>query len=132
VDRYAGSAACAPCHPRESRQQGDTHHARTLAPVTAARERAHFASPGCDARFDHPAAHYTTAVRGGECVLRVEGGGGSESMAARYAFGSGPVGVTYVGRDARGFVQLAMSYYARQRTWYQTPGTEAGSPAAGT
>ncbi len=119
---YLGSRACVRCHRREAGQV-HSHHARTLWKVSAASDGWRFQQPGevRDPRLD---VSYRTAVDGAECVLWAKQGENSARVRARYAFGSGNRGVTYVGTYNSRPVELRVSYYHAGRRWALTPGQQ--------
>ncbi len=131
LDRYAGSAACAPCHPKEAGQL-HSRHARTLARVDHAREAARFRRPG---RLYDPFRDTTHSAtfKDGKCVFSATRGADVRSAIPEYVFGSGNRGVTYTGRFEGQPVEMRLSYYDSRRLWEFTPGQKLETqPAAGT
>ncbi len=130
-DRYAGSAACTPCHAKEASQL-DTNHARTLAAVDPTREGERFRRGG--ERHDRALGiRYRTRFAGGRCFLeaRVQGGTRDDAelqrLAAEYAFGSGNRGVTYVGYHRGRALELRLSYYRNREGWEFSPSQPVGT-----
>ena len=120
-EQYVGDRACAACHADIWRQHRLSAHARTLHAVTLQADGALFRSPQA-VRDEAEDALYRMAVRDSKCVMLIQNGGSQETLRARYAFGSGRYGTTYLGRDANGqWVELRMTYYTRLHRWDFTP-----------
>jgi hypothetical protein len=119
---YVGSAECARCHRKEATQL-ETHHARTLTPVSTASDGDRFRrrSDRYDPVLD---VDYRTEVRDGRCVLVATQGKRQAAAAAEWAFGSGNRGVTYTGRYQGLPVELRLSYYNSIKRWDFTPGQQ--------
>lgn len=127
---YAGSAACAGCHPAETRAQSRTHHAHALRRVTDF-DRRLFGEGGA-ARDRERAVDYRTSLRSGDCILSASRADRREEIRALYAFGSGEGGCTYLGQRGHRPVELRLSYYRERRGWDfspdQAPGTAVELP----
>lgn len=121
---YAGSEACAPCHPREA-SQVDSRHARTLTRVQGPEHLARFRLPS-----DKRAANgevFRARVEGELGVVQARAGKRLHSIAAAFALGSGHRGITYLGRDAGGAVELRISYYHAAKGWDFSPQQPVGA-----
>lgn len=121
---YLGSEKCVTCHQREAGQL-QSHHARTLAPVTASAQATRFSSANTvtDSRLG---LSYHTAVENDQCAL-VVGGRQRAKVAAQYALGSGHRAVTYVGQEDGHPLELRLTYYQRAGRWDFTPGDQVGT-----
>jgi hypothetical protein len=126
--RYAGSKACAPCHPREAGQQ-ETHHARTLARVDTSRYAGRFRRSGT-LRDPFLKIDYATEVRSGKCLLVATDGRHTATVAADFAFGSGNRGTTFLGQFHGRTVELRLSYYRPRNGWDFSPSQQVGTRTA--
>ena len=118
---FVGSARCAECHRAIYRDQQSSRHARTF-PRTAAPE----ALPALDRPAPDPGdARVRHALRraGGRLTWEASDAGRVRRALVEYAFGSGDVAVTLVGRDDAGDPrELRLSHYGRGDVWDVTTG----------
>jgi hypothetical protein len=125
---YAGSQACAPCHPGLAATHARTVHARTLRAV-GKRETDRFFRTRQTVSDAEAGAVYSVAVRAGRPLFRVARlDGGSEEGEPRYVFGSGKRGYTFLIERAGQFVESRLSYYPAIRRWSWTPGQQTLPP----
>ncbi len=126
ISPYAGSKACAECHEPVYRKQSLTNHARALQRIEGSRladllKANPVAEPG-GYRFsykDTPGGLSVEAMRGG-----ARAGGLLE-----WAFGTGQVGMTAVGRYPDGrYFEHRISYYAQAGQLGITPGQPPSPP----
>jgi len=120
-----GSARCAECHRAEAGQL-HTHHAHTLARVTASSDAPRFARPS-DLYDPSLGITYRTGVRKGVPELTAAADAKSASVTPSFALGSGHLGVTYLGEFQGVPVELRLSYYGRERRWEFTPSQQIGA-----
>jgi len=86
--KYAGSAACASCHPKEHAAWSDSHHARAMQPATLENVLGNFA----DARFTHEGIESHFFTREGKYFVRTEGADGKAAdFPIAYTFGVAPL-----------------------------------------
>ncbi|HLV81517.1 MAG TPA: cytochrome c3 family protein [Chthonomonadaceae bacterium] len=118
---YVGDSACAACHADIWRQHHDSAHATTLRAVTLSSDGALFQSPQI-IRDNKEGDVYRLGIQNGDCVMMALERSGQETLQARYAFGSGRYGRTYLGKEASGqWIELRMTYYTRLHRWDFTP-----------
>jgi hypothetical protein len=122
---FLGNDRCVQCHSDQA-MQVDSRHARTLSRVDPAKHAALFKS---QAQFHDPTngLMYRTAVKNGRCVVVADDGSRKHEAAAEWAFGSGDVGMTFVGATDAGPTELRLSYFGRADRWDFTPGQQVGS-----
>lgn len=128
--RFAGSEACASCHPNESRAHAASEHARAMSRVTAATHGVYFRRPSSVVDPDQKTV-YRTAVRGDRCVLQAVSGGSVVEADAEYGFGSAKHSITYTGRQGSNDLELRLSYYSGPRRWGFSPGQQLGAKSGG-
>jgi Cytochrome c554 and c-prime len=103
---YAGSQACAPCHPSEFQKQSASHHAHSLQPIegslvgAALLKAGH--SPDGRLRYEQSAGH-----------ILVHEEGAPQPVVLEWAFGAGAQGSTPVGLLGEQFIEHRFSYYSR-------------------
>jgi hypothetical protein len=118
---YVGAARCASCHEKIARGQRDSHHAKTF---WAGASLADLPLP--DRPLADPAnSRVVQSLRREGDTTRVEtrAEGRTYRAVLAYAFGSGDIGVTPVGRDESGqWCELRMSRYAEGPAWDVTTG----------
>jgi len=121
---YAGSAACSPCHPKEA-SQIQSRHARTLTRVRGPEHLARFRLPS-NKRASN-GQMFRARVEGASGVVEAVHGRRLSTVAADFALGSGHRGMTYLGRDAGGALELRISYYHAARGWDFSPQQPVGA-----
>lgn len=125
---FLGNEACVQCH-QDQAIQNTSRHARTLARVDAKKFAPLFRS---EVQYGDPLQGilYRTAVKDGRCVVEAVAMDNSRKReaAAEWAFGSGDVGVTFIGNTDAGPTELRLSHFGRAKTWDFTPGQKIGSP----
>lgn len=124
---YAGSAACAECHPALARAQDPTHHAQALHDASQVEARTPLPEPKWVPDPQVSVAYRIT--RHGE-QLGVEGQAGpnQEWQPVQWAFGSGHQGITFVGKTSDNlYVESALTYY-RHTGWDFTVGFLGNPP----
>lgn len=130
---YAGTKACANCHPGESALYSRSGHARTLQPAAASP-----AARRLDGRTvndpERPGVTWSYALRGGTLeASRAEAGRGElERFVLEYALGSGHHAVTFVTvTDPRtpAALEHRLTYRTATDSLGITPGQRADAPA---
>jgi tetratricopeptide (TPR) repeat protein len=114
---YVGSAACAPCHRKESRSYDDTRHARTFYHGAGLLDLPRPDGPVPDP--DDPKVTHRIDRRGEKIEASSEIDGQVSSMVVEYAFGTPEHYLTMIARDERS------NYRALRVSYYHTP-TESG------
>lgn len=120
---YAGSAACATCHPDQARQHRESGHSRALSRIERHPLRERWPSQA--------------AVRRGQFLVQWSWDGttartrtGDVVAVAEWAFGSGRKGVTFVGPWRPDQVlEHALSFYPAANAMGLSPGHERRAPA---
>jgi hypothetical protein len=124
---FLGSDTCVQCH-QEQKIQTTSRHARTLARVDPKKFASLFNSKE---RFPDPenGSIYRPAMKNGRCVIQAKSMGSSytEEAVAEWAFGSGDLGVTFVGDTNEGPTELRISHFGHANVWDFTPGQRVGS-----
>ena len=122
---YVGSAACAQCHPDESKTQSLSRHAHTLR-IMSRRQLGKLAPP------TGRVGNTSFVIVRADDQYGVGNPSQSDQVAPlEYALGSGKTGVTYVfidDRDRNKLVEFRSSYFPDQKLWYTTPGQERLAP----
>lgn len=126
---YVGSERCVTCHAAQARQL-TSHHAQTLAPITAPRVRAPFTTAATisDTRKN---ARYQPLQREGVCAIRTRQGARQVDVTPDYAFGSGNRCWTYVDWNGGKPFETRISFYGYLGKWDYTPGQQGNSGAGG-
>ncbi len=124
---FAGTAACARCHPDQARDHGASGHAATLWRVDA--KGAPAVPPSAWKRDPDLPVTFRITRRGGAPGVEVTAGDVRRWQPAHWIFGSGRHGITLVGAAGAGrYVELPLSHYPG-RGWDLTPGYLAHAPA---
>lgn len=116
---YAGSAACAPCHPAIYRSYSQTPMARSSG---ALRQEI------VEGSFQHQPSSmfYRIERKDGRVMLRYERTGGtSGEQQLQYFIGSGSAGRSYLFSVDRFLYQAPITYYSQKKSWDVSPGYEA-------
>lgn len=122
--RFAGNAACAPCHAAEFREHVRSRHATTLH--SADRRSLGALMPPIGAV---PLAGYALEEEQSGLALARRAVTPVQLQPVRLVLGSGKVGMTYVtpvGGDA--LLETKMSYFPSLQIWDTTPGQEVHVP----
>jgi tetratricopeptide (TPR) repeat protein len=120
---YVGSARCAECHASIARSQRGSHHARTFWAGSALNRLPLPADPLPDPA--NPAVVHMFRREGETTRIETRVDGQPYRALLAYAFGSGDLGLTPVGRDEAGaWYELRMSRYADNLAWDRTTGQE--------
>lgn len=126
---YAGDAACAQCHRKESEFYGATLHARDSSPATAkhivgtfgpGQNVLHTSNPNLIVKMSaEPDGFYQTAVNLANP---------SSQLTERFdiVIGSGRHGQTYLYWEGDELYELPASYWTWSREWVTSPGFPAG------
>lgn len=125
ASRYAGSAACAKCHPEQSAAHSRTGHARALSRAEHHPQRGEWPLAATEAsrppRF---------RIRFDRLTARIDDGTDVLAVPLEWAFGAGTQAVTFVSRgDERNYLEHYLSYYARIRAFGPTPGHAGLAPS---
>jgi len=126
---YTGSRTCAGCHPKIYRDYIGTAMGRSMALATSA---AHVENvPATASVFSEKLNRHFEVSRQGPALFQTEyklDASGQEVFRTthrlEYAIGSGVNGYTYIVRRGDYLFQAPLSYYARRKTWDQSPGYE--------
>jgi predicted CXXCH cytochrome family protein len=125
---YAGSAACAACHPAIRAKQAASHHAQALHTAAAFAAANPLPAPQWLPDPELPLA-YRVAEREGNPGVEAQARAGTSWQPARWAFGSGTHGMTLVGQAGPDrYVEAPVTFY-RRAGWDFTVGY-LGVPAA--
>jgi hypothetical protein len=119
-----GSESCVPCHQKEKIQL-KSRHARTLARVNHKDLAPLFEDHV--RKFD-PAMGlvFSTQVKNGRCLMIARSQTEQVEAEPEWAFGSGDIGVTFVGQTDAGPTELRLTHYGRSSKWDFTPAQRAG------
>jgi tetratricopeptide (TPR) repeat protein len=118
---FAGAARCQACHPQHFRNQQSSRHAQTYVPTRSLARLPALESPVPDPG-DSRIRHVMNG-RNGELLWESTGAADHARAIVDYAFGSGFVAVTFVGRDSEGTErELRLSYYGAAAAWDVTTG----------
>ncbi len=130
---YLGDAACGACHRAEANLHTHSRHAQTLRAVSARDDGPYFQAAQA---ITDPTLRctYATTLKQGKCLMTGRNAHGLAALPADYVMGSGRNAHTFLSRDdAKGWVELRLSYYPKARTWdytpTQLPGTHLGRAA---
>lgn len=127
---YTGAQACAACHPRIYRTQAASHHARALRPIRGSELEQLLKAKPIGERGGYR-LEYADAPSGLRVTAR--GTGDQETGILEWAFGTGQVGMTPVGRYADGqYFEHRVSYYAEAESIGITPGQPLRASASAT
>jgi len=125
---FAGSAACAGCHPEAAAEHRESNHARALRTTAELERSTLLPEPAWLPDPDLPVA-YRIARRGPALGVEAQAGAAGHWQPLSWAFGSGAHGVTPVGEAGPGrFVEAPISFY-RQAGWDFTVGFVTQPPA---
>lgn len=130
AQRFAGDAACAPCHPTQARAVSATHHAATVRKVDP-NDRALMAAFRKEEFFLDPYLHtrLSPAVEGGRPGIRVRGAGTERFYPVRWVLGASQRGYTFLCEDPKGYLtEGKISYYPTTGEWSFTPGQPSEAP----
>ncbi|MFN3650836.1 MAG: multiheme c-type cytochrome [Armatimonadota bacterium] len=127
---YLGSEACASCHSEQFAAHDGSHHAETLSLVTAETHGERFQKPS-DVTDPKRELHYVTGVKDGQCIQTVTTREGTDTIAAKYGFGSGKHGVTYMGEFQNRLLELRLSFYPEVGRWHFSPGQKVEEVSGG-
>lgn len=123
---YVGDAACTKCHTQIGAQQEKTRHAATLRAVTPQTD-GYFHSDQKLTDKTIPVT-YTTLVKGGECLLRMDNPQAKGEVPANWAIGSGKNARTFLSRATPGdWAVLRLTYYTGAKKWDFTPAQQPGA-----
>ena len=126
---YAGSKACAGCHPAIAANYQKTAMGRSMAPASSSAEFANLRVP-ITIRNEN-LNRYFSIYRDGDAIVQSEYEtnllGGEVFRATEkleYSIGSGANGTTYLVRRGDSLVEAPLSYYSRVGSWDLSPGYE--------
>ncbi len=122
--RFAGSAACAPCHAAQHAAQSSTGHAHALARAADHRLRPAFPLAATEARR---APQFRFRFDG--LTARIDNGVDVLAIPMEWAFGSGHQAVTFVSRgNERFYLEHYLTYYSSLGKFGPTPGQSKLDP----
>ena len=126
---YAGSNACAGCHPAIAANYRKTGMGRSMTPASSPAEFAKIPAP-VTIRNEN-LNRYFSIYRDGDAIIQSEyeqdSSGGEVFRATEkleYAVGSGANGTTYLVRRGDSLFEAPLSHYSRVRGWDLSPGYE--------
>lgn len=126
---FAGSKACAGCHPAEYRRQSSSAHAAALFSAAEHPLAGSFTKSGGLTR--PPAYRFGFFLSGAGLRARIRDAADVMELPVEWAFGSGAQAVTFVTRvDRDWYVEHYPSYYPALRSWGPTPGQGDLRPAS--
>lgn len=122
---YVGDQVCANCHPDSAREHAASRHANTVRDAGSPEFAAPFASRQRvrDAEYGFI---YSVSAAGGQRRFRVAGGDRPLEAEARFAFGSGKHGWTFLCEHEGTLLENRISYYNHSGVWDLTPGQTKG------
>ena len=124
---YAGSAACAACHPKQYQAQQASAHAKALSRAADHPVRADFPADRLFARAPSYRFRFSRGPAG--FAIRLTDGTEVMDLPVEWAFGAGGQAVTFVTRASKDwYVEHFASYYRATRAWGATPGQDAIKP----
>ena len=121
--RYLGAKVCGSCHPAEFANQAQSHHARSLHPVSDAQWLAQVPAGSGSESADSKAARFEFLKNETEYQVRISVGTNQIVLPIQWIFGAGDQGLTFFSRlDDGRFVEHRLSYYRRSGRFDITPG----------
>jgi hypothetical protein len=126
--QFAGSRACAGCHPSQYRPQSASAHAAALSRAIDHRLAAAFSSGKLDRK---PGFRYDFFLASGELRTRIRDQADLMELPMEWAFGAGAQAVTFVSRVNEGwYLEHYASWYPALKTWGPTPGQSVVQPTS--
>lgn len=118
--KFIGADACRGCHPKESSQQAESAHARSL--YTAAKHPLSASFRTADPVSRPPNFQFEFIRAGDDLRVRANDGRHMSELPIEWAFGEGRHAVTFVSRATEKFhIEHALSYYPDARSFDLTP-----------
>src|SRR5262245_44103731 len=120
---YVGTKICGSCHPAEFASQSQSHHARSLHPVSDIHWLAQVPTGSGSESADSKAAQFEFAKSTAEYQVKISVGTSQIVLPVQWIFGANDQGLTFFSRlDDGRFLEHRLTYYRRKRGFDITPG----------